>query len=86
LAEEARAIGREYGEELARDGVALRDAVEAFTFFRQSLDESARDLVQRSQLTAEESAEAWGQVAGLADIVLVALVDAFDGSRAARGD
>jgi hypothetical protein len=81
LAEEARAIGREYGEELARDGVALRDAVEAFTFFRQSLDETARDLAQRSRLSAEEAAGAWEQVSGLADIVLVALIDAFDGWR-----
>ncbi len=84
LAEEARAIGREYGEELARDGVALRDAVEAFTFFRHSLDDTARDLAQRSHLTAEDAAEAWEQVSGLADVVLVAMLEAFDGSRMER--
>lgn len=77
LIEEARAIGREYGEELARGGVPVRDAVEAFTFFRHSLDETTRQLAQREGLNAEESAGAWDQVSSLADTVLVAMMEAF---------
>jgi excisionase family DNA binding protein len=77
LLEEARAIGREYGEELAGGGVPVRDAVEAFTFFRRSLDETTRQLAQREGLNADESAEAWDHVSGLADAVLVAMMDAF---------
>ena len=77
LLEEARAIGREYGEELARGGVPVRDAVEAFTFFRRSLDETTRQLAQREGLDAEESAAAWNQVSSLADAVLVAMMEAF---------
>ena len=78
LAEEARAIGREYGLELARDGVPIRDAIEAFTFFRGSLDETTRQLAHRENLSAEEAADAWQQVSGLADLVLVAMMDAAD--------
>ena len=86
LLDEARAIGREYGEELARGGVPVRDAVEAFTFFRRSLDETTRQLAQREGLNAEESAEAWDQVSGLADNVLVAMMEAFDRQPSAIGD
>ena len=78
LNDEARAIGREYGQELARDGLALRDAVEAFTFFRRSLDETTRQLAHRSNLNVDETADAWQQITQLADVVLMALVDAFD--------
>jgi excisionase family DNA binding protein len=81
LTEEARAIGREYGLELAQDGLSLRDAVEAFTFFRQSLDESAQQLAQHSNLSVEEAAAAWEQVIGLADIVLIEMVGAFEALR-----
>lgn len=78
LIEEARAIGREYGQELSRSGVALRDAVEAFTFFRRSLDETARQFSQREGLSAEEAATAWEQVSSLADVVLMAMVETFE--------
>jgi excisionase family DNA binding protein len=78
LNEEARAIGREYGEELARDGLALRDAVEAFTFFRRSLDETTRQLAHRANLNVEDTADAWEQVTQLADLVLVSMMEAFE--------
>jgi excisionase family DNA binding protein len=81
LTEEARAIGREYGLELAQDGLSLRDAVEAFTFFRHSLEESAQQLAQNANLSVEEAASAWEQVIGLADVVLIEMVDAFEARR-----
>ncbi len=77
LLEEARNIGREYGRELARDGLNLRDAVEAFTFFRKSLDDTAMELAQRSSLSAEEAVEAWELLSGLADQVLLAIAEAY---------
>lgn len=83
LIDEARAIGRQYGQELARGGVPLHDAVEAFTFFRRTLDETTRQLAHREHLSAEDAASAWEQVSGLADVVLVAMVEAFDAPRAA---
>lgn len=81
LVEEARGIGREYGRELGRDGVPLRDAVEAFTFFRRSLDETTRQLAQREHLSADDAAEAWEQVSGLADVVLISMIEAFEAAK-----
>jgi hypothetical protein len=81
LTEEARAIGREYGLELAQDGVSLRDAVEGFTFFRRSLDETTQQLAHNASLNVEDAAAAWEQVAGLADLVLVAMIEAYETRR-----
>lgn len=77
LLEEARQVGHEYGEELARDGLTLRDAVEAFSFFRRSLDDTAMELAQKSNLSAEESVEIWELLSGLADQVLLAITEAY---------
>ena len=77
LLEEARDIGHEYGQELAKDGLSLRDAVEAFTFFRKSLDDTAMELAQRSQLSTEEAVEVWELLSGLADQVLLAITEAY---------
>jgi excisionase family DNA binding protein len=84
LADEARALGCEYGEELARDGVPLTDSVEAFTFFRRSLDETARQLAHEKHLTADDSAQVWQQVSDLADVVLVAMTAALEGAQPGR--
>lgn len=78
LVDEARGIGHDYGQELARDSVSLRDAVEAFTFFRRSLDDTTRQLAQREHLSADDAANAWDHVSGLADVVLLALVEAYE--------
>ncbi|HXG35863.1 MAG TPA: helix-turn-helix domain-containing protein [Dehalococcoidia bacterium] len=80
LAEEARQIGREYGRELAADSFSLKDALEAFTFFRKSLDDSVIELAQRSNLSAEEAVELWDLLSGLADQVLLAIAEAYSES------
>jgi hypothetical protein len=77
LLEEARSIGHDYGRELASDDISLRDAVEAFTFFRKSLDDTAIELAQRSNLSAEEAVEVWELLSGLADQVLLAITEAY---------
>lgn len=78
LAEEAREIGHEYGRELARDGMSMRDFVEAFTFFRKSLDETAMEVAQKGDLSSEEAVEVWELLSNLADQVLLAIAEAFD--------
>ena len=77
LLEEARNVGREYGRELVKASLNLRDAVEAFTFFRKSLDDTAMELTQRSHLSAEEAVEVWELLSGLADQVLLAITEAY---------
>ena len=78
LEEEVGAIGEQYGRELRANGMPLGKAVQAFTFFRRSLDEAAKQLAERNHLGAEDAARAREQIAGLADRVLVGLTAVYD--------
>lgn len=77
LLEEARIIGQEYGRGLAAAGMPLQDAVEAFIFFRRSLEDAAIQVAHNSGLSAAEAAEAWEHIAQVADRVLLALAEAY---------
>jgi hypothetical protein len=59
LIDEAREIGHEYGKELVGDRLSIRDAIEAFAFFRKGLDDAAMELAQKNDLSAEEAVEVW---------------------------
>ena len=83
LAEEARDIGHEYGRELAREGMSMRDFLEAFTFFRKGLDDTAMEVSQKSELSSEEAVEVWELMSNLADQVLLAAVESMEESRKA---
>jgi len=78
LEEEVTSIGEAYGEELLRRGMPLSQAIQAFTFFRRSLDETAKQLAERNRMTADEAASAREQIAALADRVLIALTAVYD--------
>lgn len=78
LIDEAREIGHEYGRELARDNLSLRDAVEAFTFFRKSLDDTAMEVAHKSDLSSEEAVEVWDLLSNLADQVLLAITETYE--------
>jgi hypothetical protein len=78
LLETARALGREYGHELATSGVPLAHAVEAFIFFRRSLDDATKQASQKQALSAGDALTACQQVTALADQVLVGLTEAYD--------
>ncbi|MCK9495798.1 MAG: helix-turn-helix domain-containing protein [Dehalococcoidia bacterium] len=78
LEEEVSAIGEAYGAELQRRGMPLSQAIQAFTFFRRSLDETAKQLAERNRMTPEEAAAAREQIAGLADRVLLSLTAIYD--------
>lgn len=78
LEEEVSAIGAEYGAELQRRGMPLSQAIQAFTFFRRSLDETAKQLAERNRMPPDEAAAAREQIAGLADRVLLSLTAVYD--------
>ena len=78
LMEEARAIAREYGALLVRDGLSLRDAIEAFTFFRRTLDETAMEEAQKSDLTGDKAIELWELLANLGDQVLLSIAESYE--------
>jgi excisionase family DNA binding protein len=77
LLDEARQIGHQYGREFADQSLPMRDAVEAFIFFRKGLDDAAIELAHRGHLSAEEAVELWELMAGLADHVLLAMAAAY---------
>jgi excisionase family DNA binding protein len=71
-------IGRRYGEILHDRGTPLMRAIEAFTFFRRSLDETARQLAERKSMSAADAARARAEIADLADRVLLGVTAAYD--------
>jgi len=91
LLQDARGLGQEYGRELAASGLPLAQAVEAFIFFRRSLDDATKQATQRHGLSAADALGAYEQVTALADQVLVGLTEAYgqpaqkpSGARVAR--
>jgi excisionase family DNA binding protein len=83
LLEDARHLGQEYGRELAASGLPLAQAVEAFIFFRRSLDDATKQASQRHGLAAGDALNACQQVIALADQVLVGLTEAYEAPPAA---
>jgi len=82
MLDDARRLGEEYGRELAASGLSLTHAVEAFVFFRRSLDDSTKQASQRHGLSAGDALSACEQVTSLADQVLVGLTSAYEAQTA----
>jgi excisionase family DNA binding protein len=78
LLDEAREIAREYGTLLVRDGLSLRDAVEGFTFFRRTLDETAMEEAQKNDLNLDQAIELWELLTNLGDQVLVSIAESYE--------
>ena len=62
---EASLLGRQYGAEMVERGVALKDSVEAFIFFRSMVLDSA-------------PSDSWSRILELADRVLVGLTESHE--------
>lgn len=71
-------IGRAYGARLFASGTPLPAAIQGFTFFRKSLDETAKRVALRGELPAEEASRARDDIAALADRVLIGVAEAYD--------
>ena len=69
LLEEAHLLGREYGTEMSERGVALKDTIEAFVFFRTMVLDSTNP-------------GAWARIIEAADRVLVGMADSYEESPA----
>jgi len=78
IEEEVDEIGRSYGAMLYERQTPLLQAMQAFTFFRRSLDDTAKHLAERNSMSAEDAARAREAIAGLADRVLLGVTSAFD--------
>ncbi len=76
--EEARATGAQYGLELAQAGMSLSQAMHAFTFFRRSLDQSAKQALAKAGTPSAESIEICEQIMALADEVLLGIAESYE--------
>lgn len=75
---EARQFGLMYGRELSQQGFTVRQGIEAFTFFRRSLEEAARRYATQQQLTTEEVEDLRDQLDILNDRVLLGIAEAYE--------
>ena len=82
---EARQFGLLYGRELASARFTVRQAVEAFTFFRRSLEEAARRYAFQTQNTPQEIDDLRDQLDVLNDRVLLGIAEAYDDPTARVG-
>ena len=84
LLEEAKATGAQYGEELAGAGMSLSQAMHAFTFFRRSLDQSAKQALSKQGTPQAEAVEVCEQIMALADEVLLGIAGAYEHTAGGR--
>jgi excisionase family DNA binding protein len=75
---EARTTGAQYGTELAGAGMSLSQAMHAFTFFRRSLDQSAKQALTKSGTSQTDSIDMCEQIMALADEVLLGIAGAYE--------
>ena len=80
LLEQARATGALYGAELRAAGMSLSQAMHAFTFFRRSLDQSAKQALTKAGTPVGEAVEVCEQIMVLADEVLLGIARAYEGA------
>ncbi len=77
---EARSLGAEYARMGHESGMTLRDATEAYLFFREFLIESLFGL---SESAGSRSAHTWAQlrrhVSGFTNVLLLAIIEAYTG-------
>lgn len=81
---ESREVGGEFGRFVARLGVPLTDAMEAFMLHRAPLVEAAAGLMKKRKALNERAAEAIPLVTQLTDEILLSLVDAYQLSSKGR--
>lgn len=72
-------IGENFGKELAKQGLLLTDAIEAFTLHRNPVANAATHLLRRREALDERTVEAISLVEHIMDEILVTLVAAHQG-------
>jgi excisionase family DNA binding protein len=82
LLEEARAIASEYGKQVARDGVSFRDTLDAFVFFRKTLDETAMEEAQKADMTVDKALELWELLSTLEEQMLLSIAESYEEAEA----
>jgi hypothetical protein len=74
--EQAREIGRGFGDTLAAEGVPLTDAVQAFIAHRDPINDIVSDMLRKKEMLGEGVVAAMPLVDQIMDAALVSLVEA----------
>ena len=82
LLDEARDIAREYGSQVSHDGLGLRDTLDAFIFFRKTLNETAMEEAQKNEMTVEKVLEMWELLSTLEEQMLLSLAESYEEAEA----
>jgi excisionase family DNA binding protein len=75
---EGRQFGLIYGRELTSAGLTVRQGIEAFTFFRRSLEEAARRYATQQRLTPAQLDDLRDHLDALNDRLLLGIAEAYD--------
>jgi excisionase family DNA binding protein len=79
LLDEARALGKDYGELSKSAGISLHDALQAALFFRDKLLEATFELTETAPVAARDSARLIKRINALLNVVQLAVVEAYAG-------
>ncbi|MGH2585849.1 MAG: hypothetical protein ACRDJE_13130, partial [Dehalococcoidia bacterium] len=71
-------FGLLYGRELASARLSVRQAIEAFTFFRRSIEEASRRYAAQSHRSPAELDDMRDQLDVLNDRVLLGIAEAYE--------
>jgi len=82
LLEEARGIAREYGTQVSHDGLSFRDTIDAFVFFRKTLDETAMEEAQKAGMTVDKALELWELLSTLEEQMLLSIAESYEQAEA----
>ena len=86
LLAEARLIGEGQGREMARLGVPLEEAVQAYVFFRNSFMDTVGETWQSQGVPPWEMPRLWRQGSALLDSVLLAVIAAYQETAKTLGE
>lgn len=77
----ARGIGSDFGQQVARLGLSLTEAIETFMLHRNPVLNAATDLVKRRETLNERAVQAIPMVTHIMDETLISLVAAYQQHR-----
>ena len=79
-------LGRRYAALLRGAEVGLSQAIDAFAYFRQGMDEAVRSYANQHGLSADEAADLWQRCGVIEDGMLVAMAAEFEKAAAGTGE
>jgi excisionase family DNA binding protein len=87
LLDEAKTVGREYGQVSRTSGISLSDALQAALFFRDKLLEASLDLPETTQPRSRDQSKLLRRINALLNAVQIAIAEVYeDGFNATQTD